>query len=301
LFALALLFAGCVAPPNRDLQRDEAMQRNQELLQPPVRGPVNDERRAPGDPANPTLSENVRQLSSDIPLERIQADNRLKQAGGKGLLAVAEFVRGNDAAPAQLSEAVRFLSTADFSGIEADQAAIMREALAMALSNADSSVRIPAAMALRVHGPGAQRTVFLTAITDSERRVRWEVVQRFSDNPTELDKAQRSILIDYLDAGARQAFAAADQDQDGSLSRREFTGDEVEFARMDRDRNESISGEEWASPYPEVVRSDVIALLFRLHSKLTPEEKPPGYNPWLPSSDQLDIVTLWRQWSEQLS
>jgi hypothetical protein len=290
-----------VAPPNRDLDRDKAMQRNEELLQPPVRGPVNDERRTPGDPANPPLSENVRQLSSDIPLERIQADNRLKQAGAKGLLAVAAFVKDNDAKPHQLSEAVRFLSTADFSALETEQAAALREALATALGSKDSSVRIPAARALRVHGPGAQRTVFLTAISDTERRVRWEVVQRFSDNPTELDKAQRSILIGYLDAGTREDFTSADQDQDGSLSRREFTGEDAEFARMDQDKNGGLSAEEWASPYPSLVRSDVTALLNRLNTKLTPDEKPPGYNPWLPSSDQLDIVGLWRQWSEQLS
>jgi hypothetical protein len=298
---LALLFAGCVAPPNRDLARDQAMQRNKDLLQPPVRGPVNDDHRTPDDPANPPLSENVRQLSSDIPLERIQADNRLKQAGTNGLLAVAEFVQSNDAGPNQLSEAVRFLSAADFSALEADQAAALRAALATALGSKESSVRIPAARALRVHGPGAQRTVFLTAISDPERRVRWEVVQRFSDNPTELDKAQRSILLGYLEAGTREDFASADQDGDGSLSRREFTGDDAEFARMDQDKDNAISAEEWASPYPGVVRSDVTALLNRLHTKLTPDEKPPGYNPWLPSSDQLDIVGLWRQWSEQLS
>ena len=277
------------------------MQLNEELLSPPPRGPVNDEKRTPDDPDTLPLPEYVRRLSSDIPLERIQADNRLKQAGTKGLLAVAVFVGGSDADPKQLAEAVRFIASADFAGLEADQATTMREALARALAHTDSTVRIPAALALRVHGPGAQRTVFLTAITDPVRRVRWEVVQRFSDNPTELDKAQRSILFGYLEAGKRADFTSADQDGDGSLTRREFSGTDAEFAKLDADANAAISSDEWASPIASEIRADIMALLFRLHTKLTPDEKPPGYNPWLPSSDQLDIVQLWRNWSDKLS
>jgi hypothetical protein len=162
-------------------------------------------------------------------------------------------------------------------------------------------VRIPAARALRVHGPGAQRTAFLTAIIDPERRVRWEIVQRFSDNPSELDRAQREILISYLDAATRQAFSSADRDSDGKLARGEFSGTDGEFTSMDQDADGAVSIEEWASPVPGLVRADVECLLRALHGKLTPKENLPRYNPWLPSSDQRDIVQSWRDWSEKLN
>jgi hypothetical protein len=297
VFAFAL--AGCIAPPNRDLNRDKDMERNKEMLEPEVRAPIDAKNASPGDPAPPPLEESVRRLASPIQLERMQADNRLKQAGMQGLLAVAEFLH-TQATAEQLTEAVRFLVSAELSELEAEQAATLREAIAVTLGNADSRVRIPSARALKIHGPGAQRTVFLTAIADAERRVRWEVVQRFSENPTELNKTQRSILLGYLEADTREAFAAADADKDGQLSRGEYSGTQDEFARLDRDRDGAISAEEWASPVPSEIRADVTALLFRLHSKLTPKEKPPEYNPWLPSSDQLDNVRRWRQWSEQL-
>jgi hypothetical protein len=277
------------------------MARNNKVLQPEVRGPVDAERKTQDDPPDPPLRENVPLLSSEIPLERIQADNRLTQAGAPGLVAAAGFLREPEATAAQLREALRFIAAADLSILEPEAAAGVREAIALTLSHADARVRVEAARALQVHGPGAQRTVFLTAIGDSERRVRWAVVRRFSDYPAEMDRAQRAILLAYLEAGTRAQFEALDKDHNDSLSRSEFQGSEDELAALDHDEDGSVSADEWASPVSSEVRADVIALLLRLHTKLTPDEKPAGYNPWLPSSDQLDVVKLWQQWSEQLS
>lgn len=271
-----------------------------ERLAPTQRGPVNALRKTPEDPPNPALKDDVLQLSSEIPLERIQADNRLKQAGAEGILAVAVFLRDGQPPSNQLVEALRFVASVEFESLDAEQAATIREALLHCLSHSDPMVRVQAARALQVHGPGAQRTLFLTAISDSERRVRWAVVRRFSDHPAELDRDLRRILLAYLDAGTRADFEANDQDKDGNLGPREFKGTVDDFKRLDRDDDDAISLEEWTSPVPSEVRADVFALLLRVHGKLTPGQKPDGYNPWLPSSDQLDIVSRWKAWNEQV-
>ena len=277
------------------------MAESYERFGPPERGPVNAQHQTPEDPANPTLKEDVPLLASEIPLQRIQADNRLNQAGAKGLVEVAVFLKRKDATPVQLIEALRFIAAADFAALEADEASEVREALSHCLDHPNGKVRVEAARALQVHGPGSQRTVFLTAIGDTERRVRWAVVRRFSDHPEELDRTQRTILLSYLEAGTRSAFTAADQDQDSKLTPREFKGTADEFAKLDRNQDGAVSNEEWISPVPSNVRADVVALLLRMHSKLTPDEQPVGYNPWLPSSDQLDIVTQWQNWNKNLS
>ncbi|MEZ5990751.1 MAG: hypothetical protein R3E76_00155 [Planctomycetota bacterium] len=295
-----MVTTGCIQPPTRDPSRDADMAQSKELLSPEVRTPVDSERKDESDPPNPALKDDVPKLSSEIPLERIQADNRLKQAGAKGLLAVASFLYLPKATDAQLIEALRFFASADFSILDSDQTATVREALAHSLTHPSGKVRVQAARALQVHGPGAQRTPFLTAIGDTERRVRWAVVRRFSDNPTELDKAQRSILLSYLEAGTRAEFTAADTDGDKALSRREFKGVKDEFDQLAKG-DDQISLEEWISPYPSEIRSDVVALLLRMHGKLTPNEIPEGYNPWLPSSDQLDIVEDWKRWNDRVS
>lgn len=293
--------AGCIQPPTRDPSRDADMAQSKELLSPEVRAPVDSERKDESDPPNPKLKDDVPQLSSQIPLERIQADNRLKQAGAKGLLAVAKFLYVPKATEKQLIEALRFFASADFNILDSDQTATVRESLAHSLTHSNGKVRVQAARALQVHGPGAQRTTFLTAIGDTERRVRWAVVRRFSDNPDELDKAQRSILLSYLEAGARVEFTASDTDRDDALSRREFKGVIEDFERLDANGDNAVSLEEWISPYPSEVRSDVVALLLRMHGKLTPNEIPEAYNPWLPSSDQLDIVEDWKRWNDRVS
>lgn len=242
----------------------------------------------------------MRQLASDIPLERVQANNRIKQAGADGLMAAANFLDDEDAAPAQLIEAIRLLTSADLSDLEPEQVSHIRNQLAVALEHEHADVRVEAARWLQVHGPGVHRTLFLTAIGDSERRVRWAVVRRFNDHPHELDKQQRSILLNYFDAGTREEFGNADRDDSKSLSRIEFNGTNEEFQRLDDDGDGEISEEEWTSPVPSEIRADVNALLLRLHAKLTPNLRPDSYNPWLPSSDQLSVLTNWREWSTQV-
>lgn len=243
----------------------------------------------------------MQQLASDIPLERVQANNRIKQAGVEGLLAAADFLDDEDATPEQLVEAIRLLASADLNEFETTQVNHVRDQLAHALGHGDARVRIEAARALQVHGPGVHRTLFLTAIGDSERRVRWAVVRRFNDNPSELTKEQRGILLNYFEAGTREEFGNADTDGSNSLSRREFKGTSDEFQRLDDDGDGEISLEEWTSPYPSEIRADVNALLLRLHAKLTPNLRPESYNPWLPASDQLNVLTAWRQWNTQVA
>lgn len=293
----AALLAGCIGPPPRDSNRDEEMQRSQELLRPDVRPPVDATRKTDDDPTDPPLRDDVLQLSSDIPLLRIQADNRLNRAGADGLMAVSDFIGGSEGEPNQLIEALRFMLAADFTPLEGEQVSEVRAALARCLGHEHGKVRVQAARALQVHGPGAHRTEFLAAIADPERRVRWAVVRRYNDNPLELGWAQREMLIKMLFAQPRLEFTAADLDGSGSLTRREFTGTQDAFDRLDRDGDGEVSEEEWMSPVPSAVRADVVALLLRLHGRLTPGHRPPSYNPWLPAADQGPVVKSWEVWN----
>lgn len=259
------------------------------------------QRNAPDDPPDPVLRDDVLQLASETPLERVQANNRIKQAGAEGLVAVADFLDDTDATPVQLVEAIRLLASADLAVLDNEQVNLIRDSLAVVLQHTDGRVRVEAARALRIHGPGVHRTLFLTAIADSESRVRWAVVRRFQENPSELDGQQRGILLNYLDARTREEFTSADTDNNGAVSRREFRGTAEAFNRLDRDGNGEISESEWNSPYLSEVRADVVALILGLHSKLTPNERPPSYNPWLASSDQLAELSAWRQWNERVA
>ena len=293
--------AGCIGPPARNQNADAEKKTSAELLGPEIRGPVDSERGVETDPPNPALKDDVLQLASDIPLERVQANNRIKQAGIKGLLAAARFLDDIDATPKHLVEAIRLLASADLSEFETEQTNHVRDMLAFTLEHEDPQVRIEAARALQVHGPGVHRTLFLTAIGDSARRVRWAVVRRFSDFPNELDKEQRDILLNYLKAGTRKEFDDADTDGDMQLSRKEFNGTLEEFQRLDADGGDSISEQEWVSPVASEIRADVVALLLRLHSKLTPGERPESYNPWAASSDQLTVLAAWRAWNARVA
>ncbi|MBZ0136645.1 MAG: hypothetical protein K8I27_09760 [Planctomycetes bacterium] len=297
---LSFLTAGCIGPAPRPKALDEEKQQSAELLKPDVRGPVDAQRSTEDDPADPVLKDDVLQLASDIPLQRVQANNRIKQAGLEGLLAAADFLDDEDATPEQLVEALRLLASADLSEFEPSQVAHTRDQLAVALVHKDSRVRIEAARAMQVHGPGAQRTLFLTAIGDTERRVRWAVVRRFNDHPNELDKEQREILLDYLSAGTREDFETADTDGNNVLSRREFKDTAERFERL-AGGDDEISEDEWTSPYSSEIRADVVALLLRLHAKLTPNERPESYNPWLASSDQLDVLAEWQRWNARVA
>lgn len=256
-----------------------------------------------------SLRNEVESLASDVPLRRIQATNRLYQADLAGIMATAAFLEeamalGGTPEPetvGRMVAGIRFITSSDFGSLEPGEASRVRTILAEALRHDDGRVRVQAARALQVHGPGAQRTAFLAAIGDSETRVRWAVVRRFGDNPRELDKTQRSLLLTFLDAGTRADFESADKDGDEFLDRREYPPTAPDFDRLDRDGDRRVSLDEWLSPVPSEVRADVFALLLRLHGELTPDVEPTGYNPWLPSADQLERVRLWRNWNDEVS
>lgn len=253
------------------------------------------------EPSERALAGDVRELASPTPLERIQTANRLDEAGARGVQAAARFVAKSDAKPSELVAAIRFLASSEFEALDSETQGRVRDALAGALQHEDAAVRIEGARALRAHGPGSHRTAMLAAIGDSERRVRWAVVGRFGDHPEELEQSQRSFLLTFLEAGTREEFAAADGDENGSLTRAEFRGLDDQFDRLDRDGNDEVSLEEWASPVPGEIRADVVALLILVHGARTPDAEPPVYDPWKPAADQRDRVAAWREWSERIS
>lgn len=276
------------------------MSRSSVLLQPEVRGPVDAGRAQPGDPKPPALEQDVVRLASDSMLDRIQADNRLRQAGPEGILAVAHYLANKDAKPSAMIEAMKFLMEAEIEPLEAPARADVRAMLAQTLSHKDGKVRAAAARALQVHGPGSQRAAFLRAIGDSETRVRWAVVRRFGDFPQEVQKAQVLILLGYLTAGTAEDFTRQDTNKDGFLSSTEFMSSADEFTRLDADHDGRVSAREWSSPFDSAVREDVYVLLLRMHEKLTPNLRPIVYNPYAPAAEQLDAVAAWQAWMEAL-
>ncbi|MBK9975823.1 MAG: hypothetical protein IPP14_13715 [Planctomycetes bacterium] len=276
------------------------MSRSSVLLQPQVRGPVDATRAQAGDPQPPALEQDVVRLASDSMLDRIQADNRLRQAGPEGILAVAHYLARNDAKPPAMIEAMNFLMEAEIEPLEAPARADVRAMVAQTLSHKDGKVRAAAARVLQVHGPGSQRAAFLRAIGDSETRVRWAVVRRFGDFPQEVQKAQVLILLGYLAAGTPEEFARQDTNKDGFLSTSEFIRGVDDFSRLDADHDGKVSANEWSSPYDSAIRADVYALLLRMHEKLTPNLRPIVYNPYAPAAEQLDAVAAWQAWMEAL-
>lgn len=271
-----------------------------QTLKPEPRGPVDSQRATPGDPTPPALVADVRALSSEIRLNRIQAENRLRQAGAKGVMAAADFLVQPGNPDSALIEAMNFLMRIDFESLDAAQATRVRDQLAALLVHAHDDVRATAARALQVIGPGSQRTAFLRAITDPERRVRWAVVRRFGDFAEEADRAQLLILLGFLQGGMEADFDRADTNRDGSLARDEFLRGNDEFARLDKNSDGAISRNEWTSPVDSPVRADVYTVLLRLHEKLTPDLRPIVYNPWAPAGPQQDAITAWQRWVEAL-
>lgn len=279
------------------------MRSSGELLKPSVRAPVDATRAGPEDPSPPSLQNDVTSLSHPTPLVAVQARNRLRQAGVDGTLAVAEYLDRDPGAPERHREAARYLTDLtpqEFSDLSESEAEAVRASAAEGLASPDTELRILCARVLQIHGPGAQRTRLLGSIADPERRVRWAVVRRFGQFPHELDLTQRRFLLKFLEAGTRDEFAALDTDGDGALSRGEYTGSAETFASMDHDRNGTVSLPEWIRPVPDAIRADVVALLHRMHAKLSPELEPPGYNPYAPAADQLESWRQWSAWVESL-
>jgi len=275
-------------------------QRNRQF-QPPPRGPLEVSRREKDDPALPDPELDVKRLASPSRLERMQAENRLRARGAEGLMEVARSTSG-PGEPEQRVKAIEFVMNADLEIISAEQAAEVRTLLAGGLDSArPASVRAAAAWALRVHGPGSEQTPFLLAIKDSERRVRWAVVERLGANPTEVNATQCLILVSLLRAGTAEEFDGMDGNRNGVLERTEFSRSDEEFARLDADADGAVSRDEWINPVSPAVRTDVVALLLRVQANLTPGRKPINYNPDLPAGEQLEAVAQWQAWAESLS
>lgn len=275
------------------------MKERNEAMRPEVRGPIDNSRRTDTDPEPPALDHDVMLLASPNALERIQADNRLRARGVEGIMTVARFLPRTGTTPEQIVEAVEFLTGASLAELDAAQNADVRAILAALLAaDRPTPVRKAAAWALRAHGPGAQRTAFLRAIEDKERTVRWAVVERFGENPAEVEDTQRLLLVKLLQAGTAEEFAKHDEDKDGFLSSIEYTAEE-EFKRLDADKDGRVSEHEWLFPVDSATRTDVIDLLRRLHARLTPLEAQINYNPDLPGGQQREAYGQWKAWAEK--
>jgi len=276
------------------------MSRDAEMLKPEIRPAVDARRPDSGDQPPPPLVDDVLRLSAPIRLDRIQADNRLRQAGVTGTLAAADFLQTKDAAPIALIEAMNFLMRTEIDSLQETQASHVRARLAALLSHPTGTVRAAASRALQLIGPGNQRTAFLRAIADPERRVRWAVVKRFGDFAEEADRAQLQILLSFLQAGNESDFDRLDADHDGTLTRTEFMRGDDEFVRLDKNTDGAVSKQEWTSPVDSAVRADVYTVMLRLHEKLTPDQRPIVYNPYAPAGEQQDAITSWQRWIEAL-
>ncbi len=299
---MAFLLSGCFAPPNRNQELDRIVQISTRELQPPLRGPVEARKAQPDDPAPPLLDGDVRLLSSEDPLQRVQANNRLRAAGGRGAMAIARFLEDSTEAgdEAAIVEAIRFLEYVDLGAVDTEVAEAVRAQVAARLSDPDARVRIRAARTLQIHGPGGQRTRFLQAIADPDRDVRWAVVRRFGEQHNELERAQRELLIGLLRVRSRADFELSDANRDDKLTREEYSGNDDEFSEIDADQDGSITLREWTTGKPSAVRADVVKLLNWIHGKLTPTLKPIVYDPYAPAAEQLNAVAQWTDWSNSL-
>lgn len=257
------------------------------------------------EPPAPSLDHDVAQLSSPLPLQRLQAENRLRAAGDAGMLAAARFLDREGAEPRALIEALHFLEDIDLAAMGPEAAEEVRGVLSRVLRHDDAGVRAEAARALQIQGPGLQERVFFEAIADADRRVRWPVVRYFGENPRKLSRENRSRLVRMLAARSAAAFEAADSDSDGAVSRDEFmaldAGTQLEFEMLDADKDDALTAQEWSAGWPSYVRADAIQLLQRLHRKLTPDEARIGYNPYAPPAEQQTAVDAWMAWNAALA
>lgn len=302
------MLGGCVGPPVRDLDRQEIMRKSNTELQPQSRDILDsddDEKVATvADPPKADLEREVERLASALPLERLQAENRLRAAGDEGMLTAARFLDREGAQPHALIEALHFLEDIDLAAMGTEQAEEVRGILSRLLRHSDAGVRAEAARALQIQGPGLHARVFLDAIADLDRRVRWPVVRYYGDNPRELSREHRTRLARMLAARSDSAFERADMSGNTLVSRDEFVAlddsTQLEFEILDTDNSGDLTQAEWTAGWPSHVRADAIQLLQRLHRKLTPDEPPIGYNPYGPPAEQQADVDAWLAWNAAL-
>lgn len=187
--------SACTGPTPRDLDKDTVARERAENLAAPERPKLNPPANAPS-PAASALDQCVQDLAAPTPLARLQAAGQLRRAGNEGIAACLRAMPAGSAVV--VARIFDFFASLDIDSMEAGVQAEVRAAAAKHLKSADAQVRVAAAHMLAALGAGGARTEFLSAVTDSERKVRWAVVQRFSEHPDELQNAQLMLLAGYL-------------------------------------------------------------------------------------------------------
>jgi hypothetical protein len=142
------------------------------------------------------------------PLPRQQAASQLKLAGADGVSACLRVLA--DAEPALIGRILNFFASLEIDAYSADVQSAVRAAAAKYLKATDAPVRVAASQLLASLGAGGVRTEFVSAIIDSERKVRWAVVQRFSGHPEELENAQLMLLVSFISDGKLDSSARGD-------------------------------------------------------------------------------------------
>ncbi|KAA0213675.1 hypothetical protein EDM80_07835 [bacterium] len=199
--------AGCTGPTPRAFQDDQAKATTRQDLEPPARPKL--EREAQDPPrSTASLADDARHLASDEPLERLQSAQRLRQAGADGAAASLKAVAMEHGKVAAAN--LEFLAALDFEGLPREMLEAARQAAAAGLRREQAEIRLAAAKLLHRQGPGDRRTEFISAICDEQRKVRWQVVRRYSDNPGELESAQLLLLVSFLSDGKLAAEVRGD-------------------------------------------------------------------------------------------
>ncbi len=187
--------SACSGPTPRDLDKDDYVKERAQNLAAPERAKLNPPPNSPA-PAALSLEICAQDLASIAPLARLQAANTLKRAGAEGIAACLKVLGAGEAG--MVGRILDFFASQDIDSLPADVQSAMRAAAAKNLKSGESPVRVAAAQMLAALGAGGVRTEFLSAITDSERKVRWAVVQRFSEHPEELQNAQLMLLVSFI-------------------------------------------------------------------------------------------------------
>lgn len=112
--------------------------------------------------------------------------------------------------PAAAAKILEFLATTDLDAFSAEVRASMCTSAARQLKSPNAEVRVAAAQLLAVAGVPGVRTEFVQAITDSERKVRWAVVRRFSEHPQDLENAQLMVLVSFIADSKRDSAVRSD-------------------------------------------------------------------------------------------
>lgn len=204
---LILGVLGCTGPTPRDVDKDAAIETRAKTLPAPIRPKLDPPPQSPPDSAL-ALEQAALDLASETPLMRMQAANRLRRAQAQGVKACLKVQSA--ASPLQATRILDFLAGLNPDDFDAELLGEIRVAAARHLKAADGALRIAAARLISALGVSGVRTDFLAAIVDTERKVRWAVVERFSSRPEELENAQLMVLVSFLADGKLESAIRAD-------------------------------------------------------------------------------------------